>query len=52
MLYFIIEKIANMNFNDFAQDVIIKKLKLKNTFLKVPKTLRNNAAPTELGNEY
>ena len=52
LLYFIIEKIANMNFKDFAQDVIIKKLKLKNTFLKVPKTLRNNAAPTELGNEY
>lgn len=52
LLCLIIEKITNTNFKDLAQDVIIKKLKLKNTFLRVPKALRNNTAPTEMGNEY
>ncbi|MCP5048116.1 MAG: beta-lactamase family protein [bacterium] len=52
LLYYIIEKVAGVSFKQFAHDVIIGPLGLKNTFLQVPEELRANAAPTEKGNRY
>ncbi|MCP4216895.1 MAG: beta-lactamase family protein [bacterium] len=49
LLRYIIEKIAATPFNDLAQNVIINRLGLKNTFLSVPADRKKDAAPTEKG---
>jgi CubicO group peptidase (beta-lactamase class C family) len=52
LLYYIIEKMATISFKEFARQVIIGPLGLKNTFFSVPGNLKVSAAPTEKGNQY
>lgn len=52
LLYYIIEKVSSTDFIEFANEVIIRKINLKNTFLKVPKYLKKVVVPTEEGNVY
>ncbi len=52
LLYFIIEKVTTISFKEFARQIIIEPLGLKNTFLSVPVDLKASVAPTEKGNLY
>ncbi len=48
----IIKKISGKTIAELAKSEIIDKLKLKNTFFKVPKGKLAKCAPTEFGNRY
>jgi serine-type D-Ala-D-Ala carboxypeptidase len=52
LLYYIIQKVSGADFIQLANDIIFQPLDLKNTFLKVPETLKHLAAPTEKGNRH
>jgi len=52
LIFHLIEKISGQKYTEFAQNVLINPLKLKNTFFKVPDSLLPKTAPTENGNLY
>lgn len=48
----IVKKITGRNFSDVAEDEIIKRAGLNNTFFKVPAARLSDCVPTEKGNRY
>lgn len=52
LLHRIIEKSCGCSFVDLAGEIIIKRLALSNTFLRVPDSRKAQAAPTEMGNHH
>lgn len=48
----IVKKITGKNFVDVAEDEIIKKVGLKNSFFKIPTSKLSECVPTEKGNRY
>jgi len=52
LLALIIEKVTGIKFSLLTEELIIKKLGLKNTFFKVPYQKVKNCVPSEQGNQY
>jgi CubicO group peptidase (beta-lactamase class C family) len=52
LLCSILEKVAGLELERLAADVLFRPLGLANTFLAVPESRRDGCAPTEMGNAY
>jgi len=52
LLSFIINKVINGDFRELYDELFIKKLKLRRTFLKVPEKFKKECAATENGSKY
>ncbi len=48
----VIEKVTKRKFFDVADEYIIKKLSLENTFINVPLNIKKHLIPSEKGNQY